>query len=498
VPPSAPARSRFAPRVLALGLAAVATALLIFGVGALAAGEQASGFFAAALISVGMGLPGFVGAKDPGEPSRREALLSVLALWLVVPAVGAVPYWVSGHMGWMDAAFESMSGFTTTGATVLTDFGAFSPTLFLWRAFTQWVGGIGIIVLFVAVFPQLAIAGRQLFLTETPGPSEDRFTPRLRSTARAVLTVYLALTFAAFIAYLLSGLSTFDALAHAWTTLSAGGFSPHPRSLEVFGAATQWVAIVFMTLAGANFALQYRALMGRPVVLLRDFEFRAYLLIAAVVSGGMAAILMAFDQPDSIRHALFQTMSIMTTTGYASVGFVQWPQQAQALLLVLMFVGGSAGSAAGGVKVARLLIVAKNFAREIRRTLHPRAVLPVTLGSRMVPEDVLRAVGAFLTLYVGLFAVVAGILGVAGHDFTTSFTASIATLGNIGPGLGEVGPMGSFASFPDLEKGLLIFSMYAGRLEVVTVFVLFTSEWWRAPRARRIPAASMRGESRRE
>jgi trk system potassium uptake protein TrkH len=483
-------RGRFAPRIVGTGLLAFAAVLGLFGLVALAADHGGRGFVVTAgLAAVVGGVAWRLGSAE-GEPSRREALLSVLLLWLVVPFMGAWPYVIDGGMSFVDGLFESMSGFTTTGATVLRDFGAFGPELFLWRALSQWVGGVGIIVLFIAVFPQLAIAGRQLFFAEAPGPTEDRMTPRLRNTASAVLVVYVGLTVACALGYLVTGMGPYDALAHAFTTLAAGGFSPQARSFEGFGAGSQWVAIVFMGFAGANFALQYRALTGRPLLLLRDPEFRTYLAVAVAAGAGVAWLIRDTGASglDALRHGLFQSLSILTTTGYASTDFALWSTSAQTILILLMFVGGSAGSAAGGIKVVRLMIVAKNTAREVRRALHPRAVLPVRLGARTVPEEVLRAVAAFITLYLALFVAVAALLALQGADVTTAFTAAIACLGNIGPGFGAVGPMASFADLPTLSKAVLTFAMYAGRLEVVAVFVIFTVDWWKVPRGWRARA----------
>ncbi len=478
-------RGRFAPQITGLGLLALAALTGAYAVAAALMAEPWHGF---ALTTVAAGAVGAVLVRFGStrtEPSRRETLIAVLALWAAVPLFGSIPYVVDGGMPWFDAVFESTSGFTATGATMLTDFGAFGNALFLYRAMSQWIGGIGIIVLFIAVFPQLAIAGRQLFAAELPGPSEERLTPRLRNTAGAVLLVYLGLSAAAFVAYLATGIGWLDSAAHAFTTVAAGGFSPEERSFAGLGAAAHWVAIVFMAFAGVNFALQYRALSGRPRVLARDPEFRAYLGIVAAAAAAAAWLLWPDHGTDAVRHGLFNVLSIVTTTGYASLDFGAWEPRQQAVLLLLMFVGGSAGSAAGGIKVIRLLVVAKHTAREVRRALHPRAVLPVRVGGRTVPEEVLRAVTAFLTLYLASFAALTTTLVLAGSDFVTAFTASIATLGNIGPGLGGVGPMESYAGFPNGIKALLTFAMYAGRLEVVAVFVLFTSDGWRLPRRRR-------------
>jgi trk system potassium uptake protein TrkH len=477
-------RGRFAPYVLGSGLIALAAAMALFTLYGLLLAEPVVGFLLTLAAALAVGVPLRVFGSARSEPTRREALLAVLLLWFVIPLFGAIPYLLSGYFSPLDSIFESMSGFTTTGATVLRDFESFPRSMFLWRSFSQWVGGIGIIVIFISVFPQLAIAGRQLFFAEAPGPTEERLTPRLRNTANTLLLVYGGLSIACALSYLLAGMSPYDAVNHAFTTLSAGGFSPNPFSFQDFAsAAIDWVAIVFMFLAGVNFALQYRVLTGRPRALTRNPEFRAYLAIVLAAGAALTLLLRAdFESMVALRHGLFQTLSILTTTGYASTDFGLWSQSQQMVLLMLMFVGGSAGSAAGGVKVVRWLIVLRHTGREVQRTLHPRAVLPVRLGGRSIPEEVLRAVAAFITLYVLLFALSTAIMVALGSDFVTAFTASIACIGNIGPGLEAVGPMLNFADLHPLARVLLIFDMYAGRLEVVTVFVLFTADWWRLPR----------------
>lgn len=477
-------RGRFAPYVLGSGLIALSLTMVLFTIYAGLEREPVAGFLWTALASAVVGFPLRRFGAARSEPARREALLAVLLMWIMIPLFGAIPFLASGFFSPLDALFESMSGFTTTGATVLRDFDGFPQTMFMWRSFIQWVGGIGIIVIFISVFPQLAIAGRQLFFTEAPGPTEDRLTPRLRNTANTLLLVYGGLSIACALAYLLAGMGPFDAVNHAFTTLAAGGFSPNPFSFQGFNSpAIDWVAIVFMFLAGVNFALQYRALSGRPRSLVRNPEFQAYSVMVGVAALLLTLLLLSrYDLSSALRHGIFQTLTILTTTGYASVDFGLWSQRQQMVLLVLMFIGGSAGSAAGGIKVVRWLIVMKHTGREVQRALHPRAVLPVRLGGRPVPEDVLRAVAAFITLYVMLFGASTAILVALGSDFITAFTASIASLGNIGPGLEAVGPMLNYADLHPLSRAVLIFDMYAGRLEVVTVFVIFTADWWRMPR----------------
>lgn len=476
-------RGRFAPYVIGTGLLALTLALLAFALYAFVLEEAVTPFLVTALVAAGIGLPFRLFGRPGAEPTRREALLGVLLLWSLVPAIGILPYVLGAGFTVLNALFESMSGFTATGATAIVDFDAVPGALFMWRAFTQWVGGIGIVVVFVAVFPQLAIAGRQIFHAELPGPTEERLSPRLRTTALAVVTVYLALTATCAAAYTLAGMPGYDAVAHAFTTVAAAGFSPQARSFEAYGVGIDWVAITFMTLAAVNFALLYRAFLGRPRDLLRDPELRTYALIV-LIAGGLLTYQLAdiYGGREALRHGYFNTVSILTTTGYASADFDAWPDRARVMLVALMFIGGSAGSAAGGVKVMRWLIIGKHTVREVRRALHPRAVLPLRVGVRTIPEEVLRAVAAFITLYVFLVATSTTLLAWLGHDFVTSFTAAAATVGNVGPGLGLVGPFASYADIHPVGRGALIFNMFAGRLEIVTVFVLFTLGWWRLPR----------------
>lgn len=480
-------RGRFAPYVVGVGLAGLTALMAIFGIYAAWLREPTTGFWVTGLLSGPLAALLLWYGHSQAEPTRREAFVGVLLLWLVIPLFGAIPFALSGGMAPVSAVFEAMSGFTATGATALRDFDGFPQSLFLYRALSQWFGGIGIIVLFVAVFPQLAIAGRQMFFAELPGPTEERLTPRLRHTAGAVLLVYLGFTAAATTAYALAGMPLFDALAHALTTVSAAGFSPHGLSLQGYGLpAAEWVAIVFMTLAGVSFLLHYRALSGYPRALWRDPELRAYV---AIILGASALLFLAlyalYTPQEALRHSLFQAISILTTTGYSSADFAAWPLPAQAVLVMLMFIGGSAGSAAGGIKIIRWLIIGSNTARELRRALHPRAVVPLQIRGRPIPEEVLRAVGAFVTLYVGLVALLTMILVWLEADFVTAFTAAAACVGNVGPGLGLVGPVAHYDDLHSVSRVVLTFGMYVGRLEVMTAFVLLDPHFWRLPRRHR-------------
>ncbi|WP_022797905.1 TrkH family potassium uptake protein [Thermus islandicus] len=460
----------------------VAVLFFLFALLALVLGEDARGFALGALLAFLTGRL-FQGQGLSPQPKRAEVFAAVALLWLSVPLLGALPYWVSGGLGFLDAFFESMSGFTTTGATVLTDLARVDRTLLLWRSFSQWVGGVGIVVLFLVILPQLQVAGRQAFFAETTGVEKERLTPRLRQTARAALWAYLLLTGLAFLGYFLGGLSPYEALATAWSTVSAGGFSPHPMGFAAYSPVVQWLGVFFMFWAGVNFLLQYRLFFARePRALFQDPEFRAYALVVGLSSLALAAYLYThglYGLEASLRHALFQAVSILTTTGYASADFALWPVPAQAILVLLMFLGASAGSAAGGIKLVRWLLLLGFLRREVTRALHPQAVLPLRLGSRVVGEEALRQVSVFVFLYTLIFTLGALLLALWEQDFVVAFTASAQALGNIGPGLGAVGPMASYAHLAPLSKLVLILQMWAGRIEILPVVLLLAPELWR-------------------
>lgn len=456
---------------------------------ALAYGEthDAWGFGISAVITVAIGhwmrLAGGSSAEDAVERMRRVEGLAVVSLaWLLIAGFAAGPYLWAG-MPPINAMFESMSGLTTTGATVLRDFSTFGRGLFFWRSMTQWLGGMGVIALFVAVLPRLAIGGRELFFAEAPGPDDEKVSPQIRRTASILWRLYAGLTLLEALALKTVGFTWFDAVCHAFTTLAAGGFSPNPQSIAGYqNPAAEWVIIVFMFLAGANFALQYRALARGGLRLLgRDEELRAYsgvvvmatIVLAIVLSGTMAI-------GENIRTSLFQVLSILTTTGYASVDFQLWNDQAKVVLLGLMFIGGCAGSASGGPKVVRHLVLARFTLQELRRTLHPRGVLPVKLAKRVVPESVLKGVIVFFLFYMLTFAVCAFIVVLFGADLVTGISATAATLGNVGPGFNMVGPMGNFADLHPVSRVVLTGAMWIGRLEVLTVLVVLRPEAWRS------------------
>jgi trk system potassium uptake protein TrkH len=451
-------------------------------------GHDALGFVASFVGTLTVGtLMRYAGRTASGDIERLrriEGLVIVAATWMAVAHFSAIPYlWVG--LGYIDALFEAMSGLTTTGSTVFTDFGAFGRGIFFWRSLTQWLGGLGVIALVIAVLPRLAIGGRELFFAETPGPTDEKLTPQLRQTAIALWRIYSVLTAAQVLALVLAGMTLFDAVCHAFATLAAGGFSPHPLSIAGYqSAAIDWITVAFMFIAGANFALQYRAVRGSRNAFVQDEEFRAYTGVVVVSTALLAFILIreGMGWLDATRHGSFQVLSILTTTGFASTDFQLWSDQAKMVLFLLMFIGGCAGSAGGGPKVVRHLLMARFTLRELKRILHPRAILPVKLGGRVVPEQILRDVQVFMLFYLLTFAIGAAVVVGFGADLITGITASITCLGNTGPGFGTIGPMASFAELHPVSKFVLTLEMWIGRLEVLTVLVLFRLDVWRSAR----------------
>jgi trk system potassium uptake protein TrkH len=457
-------------------------------------------FLAAGAITSGLGFA--VERLTPSAADRvgvREGFLVVSAVWLLAAGFASLPYLFAGgdQLGHpVDALFEGMSGFTTTGATVVTDYDDLRRSIDLWRAITQWLGGMGVIVLALAVLPRLRVGGRQLMESEPPGPEAAGLAERIRRTARRLGILYVALTAAEFVALATLGwvglddaMSEFEALSHAFTTMPTGGFSTQARSIEAFSGAAQWIIVVFMLLAGANFALLYRGFVRRrPGVLARDEEFRLYLALAAFVSIALTVQLWGYGiakGEEAIRAAVFQTVSILTTTGYASADFALWPALPLLTIFVLMFAGGCAGSTGGAIKIVRHLLLGKVLRRELDQTVSPEVVMPIRLNGSPVDERTLRAIAAFILLYVGAWVIGTGIIAIdsaiTGAELGTldALGTSATALGNIGPGFGLTGPMGSFAELGDVSKITLIGLMWAGRLEIIPVVVLLTRHYWR-------------------
>ncbi len=467
---------------------------------ALGYGEPVHPFLVAGAVTSGLGWAlERATASERGRVGVREGFLVVALTWLLAAAFGAIPYAFEGGAQLsspVDAYFEAMSGFTTTGATVVTDYADINRSLGLWRQFTQWLGGMGIIVLAIAVLPRLRIGGRQLMESELPGPEIASLDERIRSTARRLWFLYVGLTViqvallsALWVAGLDDLMTPYQALAHAFATMPTGGFSTQPTSAAAFSGAAQWILALFMAIAGANFALMYRALLRRqPRVLVRDEEFRLYV---ALLVGAAAAVAIGVwgygiaEGEAAVRAATFQVVSIMTTTGMASADFAVWPPVLLLMLFALMFVGGSAGSTGGSVKVVRHLLLGKLLRREVDQTLSPELVMPIRLNGTPVDERTVRAVASFVLLYVGFWALGAAIIAVesalGGVELGTldAMGAAATTLGNVGPGFGFAGPYGSFADYGVASKVTMIGLMWAGRLEIIPVVVLLTRHYWR-------------------
>ena len=416
----------------------------------------------------------------------RDGFLVVASFWTVLGTFGAVPLFFAETpaMSITDAIFESMSGLTTTGATVLTGLDSLPKSILYYRQQLQWLGGMGIIVLAVAVLPMLGIGGMQLYRAETPGPVKDtKLTPRITETAKALWLVYLTFTIFCMISYRLVGMGWFDALCHAFSTVAIGGFSTHDLSIGYFDStAVDLVAIFFMFAAGINFSLHFFAFRHIEIKHYgTDPEFRAYVLMLMVVSIIVIAALYLTgtyaDLADSLIHGLFQAVSIATTTGFTTANFSAWPGALPAVLIFASFVGGSAGSTAGGIKVIRWLLIFKQGFREIVRLVHPSAEIPVKLGNNPVPSRVVDAVWGFFSIYIIVFGIMLLLMMTMGLDQVTAFSAVAATLNNLGPGLGDVA--NGFMTLDDKAKWLAITGMLLGRLEIFTLLVLFTPTFWR-------------------
>lgn len=416
---------------------------------------------------------------------RREGILIVVGGWVLASVFGALPYLFAGTLNLpMDALFESASGFTTTGATVFTNIEAQGRGILFWRSFTQWLGGMGIIVLFVALLPEVGPGARFLYKLEVPGPTAEVLRPRIHDTASILWRIYLAFTVAETALLMLCGLDLYDALTHTFTTLSTGGFSPRNGSVADFDSPwVHMVIIVFMVLAGGNFSLYYGLRRHRGVNLLRDYEFRLYLIIIGIASALITVVLLfSKTYPLGWRVALdtvFQVVSVMTTTGFASANFETWPGSTRMLLVALMFVGGCAGSTAGSMKVMRMVVGLKSAFREVRMNFSPNTVVAVFVGGKAVPEPVVRSVMGFFILFMTSWGLGALLLTVDGNSLVTAATASIATLGNIGPGLEAVGPVENFAFFSWRDKAIMTVLMWLGRLEVYSIAALVSLRFWR-------------------
>lgn len=419
------------------------------------------------------------------EMTKRDGYLIVTFGWVLMTFSGSLPYILSGTItDFSSAVFETISGYSTTGASVLTDIESVNKDILLWRSLTQWIGGMGIIVLTVAILPILGIGGMQLFVAEAPGISPDKLQPRIKDTARRLWIIYVSLTAVETVLLMSGGFSFYDALNHSFTTMATGGFSTFNSSAAEFTPYIQYILIVFMFFAGTNFTLTYFGFHGKLRKIWENEEFRFYTLMITVVTAILTTVVYLSgwsnsDFEQSFRDVLFQTVSIITTTGFVSVDYTLWPPLVMMVIFLLMFVGASAGSTAGGVKIVRHIILIKNAFKSFKRQLHPKAIIPVRLNGKAVNESVVYTVLAFMMVYIMTYTTGVIILTALGVDFLTALGAVATSLGNIGPGIGNVGPVDNFAHLSASVKWILSFFMLIGRLELFTVLMLFTPYFWR-------------------
>lgn len=447
---------------------------------------SATSIFLSLVVTCGIGGAGMLWTRGQKHfyLNHRDGVTIVTLGWLVAGLAATLPYLLAGAIpGFTDAYFESISSFTTTGASILTNIEHMPPALLFWRALTQWLGGMGIIVLSIAILPFLGIGGMQLYKAETPSPVVDKLTPRISETAKVLWKIYFFMTVFQILLLLLGGMSLFDSVCHSFATMPTGGFSPKNASVGHYQSIyIDFVILVFMFLAGINFSLHYKLFNGNVRQFYRDPEFRVYLSIT-----GLFIFLVFLDvystiYPrilDAFRYASFQVVSIITTTGFVTADYEKWPAFSQVILFVCMFLGSMAGSTGGGIKIMRIILLVKHCYLELIRIIHPHATTMVKLGNAPVSQTIMRSIWGFFLLYVGIY--VLGVIALAGldMDMISALSAMATCLGNVGPGLGSVGPMDNFAGVPLTGKWILIFSMLLGRLEIYTIIVLLMPAFWR-------------------
>jgi len=430
------------------------------------------------------GLLWFSTRKHPGSIAKKEGYVIVSMTWIIISLFGTLPFILSGAIpNFTDAFFETMSGFTTTGASILTDIESVPKGILFWRSMTHWIGGMGIIVFTVALLPILGIGGMQLYAAEMPGVTKDKLHPRITATAKRLWGIYVFFTVLETMMLMFGGMSLFDALCHSFGTMATGGFSTQNDSIASYSPYIQYVIILFMLLAGTNFTLHYFALHGQLKKVWKNEEFRYYLYL---VFGGalIIALILAINQQgaaieSAIRNSLFQVVSIITTTGYITDNYLLWPNSMWYFIFLMMFVGGMAGSTGGGIKVVRQLLLVKNSLLELKRLIHPQAIIPVRMNGKVVTQEIIFKVMAFFLIYIFIMIMGSAMLAFLGLDAQTAVGASVATIGNIGPGIGSVGPVDNYSFIPYAGKWVLSFLMLLGRLELFTVLILFAPAFWK-------------------
>ena len=467
-----------------LGVAMLIPASVAYGYS-----EDVSAFLISSTICVAIGLPGWFFTRKHNKLTNKDGFTIVTIAWVVTALAGSLPFYIGGYIpNFTDAFFESMSGVTTTGATIIGNpltlpnlpngIESLTHGILFWRSFIQWIGGMGIIVFTIAILPLLGVGGVQLFRAEVPGPVSDKITPRVRETAKYLWMVYFGFTLAETLLLGVGGMDWFDAICHSFTTMPTGGFSTKNAGIAHYGNSyIHYVMVLFMFFAGINFTLHFRAISGDVTSYFKDREFCYYLGIAAFIT--LCISLGLYVQGNSWSHhhfrdSLFQTVSILTTTGYVTADYELWPYFAQFILLLLMFVGGMGGSTGGGMKIIRVILILKYIAIETRQMLHTKAIIPIRIGSRYIPGDVIRNTVGFFLFYVFIFAATTLFLSAMDLDMNSAVGLAASAIGNIGPAFGDFGPTDNYSMLPDIGKWLLSFCMLLGRLEIFTVMVLFS------------------------
>ena len=437
------------------------------------------------MITLSVGLSLYFGIKNINynKLGKREGYIIVSLSWFILGAFGALPFVISGYIpSFTDAFFETVSGFTTTGSSILTDIESLPHGLLFWRSMTHWLGGLGVIVLVIAILPFFGFGGMQLYVAEVTGPSKDKLHPRVTSTARSIWGVYLLLSIFLCFLYIAGDMSLFEALCHTFGTMATGGFSPKNTSLAEYSPYIQWITVLFMVFAGTNFALFYMMLKGRVRNALKNEELHYYLSIFFIATIIISIVLLyseKYNFHDSIRHAAFQTIGIISTTGYASADYMTWPVFSYTFLLVLMFIGGMAGSTGGSIKIIRHMILIKAVKNTIKKILHPNAVIPLTYNGKIVTQAASMNVLSVFILFLMTFFIGTLLLAMAGEGLEESISGATSAICNIGPGLGEIGPTGNYAGMSNFSKWLLSVMMIMGRLELITVLILLIPAFWK-------------------
>ena len=473
-----------------LGITMVIPIFISFGYGE----SDLNGFIISSISCLVLGLPLWLLTRYNQTITNRDGFAIVTFSWIVAAIAGSIPFYFSGTIpNITDAFFESMSGVTTTGATIIGNpetlphlpngIESLPHGILFWRSFLQWIGGMGIVVFYIAILPLLGIGGVQLFKAEVPGPVADKIKPRVRETAKFLWIIYVGITLAEVIALRIAGMSIFDSVCHAFTTMPTGGFSTKNASIAYYDNSTiHYIIIFFMFLAGINFSLHFRVLNGDIKALLKDAEFLVYVMIIACVTFIVFLSLQSqinVIKNSNFRESLFGVIAILTGTGYVLGDYELWPVFVQILLLTLMFIGGMGGSTTGGMKVIRVMLLVKYAALETRRMLHSRALIPIRIGKQLIKEDVVRNTLGFFLFFMSAFIISTILLSTMGLDLESSIGAAASAMGNIGPALGEFGPTDNYSTLSDPGKWVLTFCMLLGRLEIFTVMVLFSRTFWK-------------------